>query len=98
MAQEYKKHGDSTADQMRAFVRHYQDTKARVSQLTLFSNKAAVEGGVLAFNREAIQDGMVIHVSPSFLMPRLLDELEAQKMLALKLERKAKQIIDILNS
>lgn len=98
MTQEYKPHEDSTANQMRAFVKHYQDTKARVSLLTLFSNKAAKEGGVLTLSREALEDGIAVHVAPSFLMPRILDELEAQKELAAKLERKAKQIIDILNS
>lgn len=98
MTQEYKPHDDSTAQQLRAFLRHYTDTKTRVSQLTMFSNKAAKEGGVLTLSREAFEDGIAVDVSPDFLMPRLLDELEAQKVLAAKLERKAKLIIDILNS
>ena len=98
LTQEYKPNEDSAANQMRAFAKHYQDTKARVAQLTLFSNKAAKEGGVLTLNREAFEDGIAIEVSPSFLMPRLLEELEAQKVLVAKLERKAKLIIDILNS
>ena len=98
MAQEYKQHEDSKANQIEAFVKHYTDTKTRVSNLTMFSNKAAKEGGVLTLSREALEDGIAIDVSPSFLMPRLLDELEAQKVLAEKLERKAKLIIDILNS
>lgn len=89
---------NSLANQILAFVKHYTDTKARVAQLTLFSNKAAKEGGVLTLSREALEDGIAVDVSPSFLMPRILDELEAQKVLAAKLERKAKLIIDILNS
>lgn len=98
MSQEYNQHDDSAAQQMRAFVQHYANTKARVSSLTLFCNKAAKEGGVLTLNREALEDGIAVDVSPSFLMPRLLEELEAQKMLAAKLEQKARRIIDILNS
>lgn len=98
MAQEYNPHDDSAVQQMRAFVKHYTDTKTRVSNLTLFCNKAAVEGGVLTLDRMALVDGIAVDVSPSFLMPRLLEELEAQKMLAAKLEQKAKRIIDILNS
>jgi hypothetical protein len=98
MKQEYKPHEDSKAIQIAAFVQHYKDTKARVSKLTMFSNKAAKEGGVLTLSREALEDDIAIAVSPSFLMPRLLDELEAQKVLAEKLERKARLIIDILNS
>lgn len=98
MTQEYNPADDSILNQIRSFAHHYQDTKARVAQLTLFSNKAAKEGGVLTLSREAFEDGIAVDVSPSFLMPRILDELEAQKVLAAKLERKAKQIIDILNS
>ena len=98
MTQEYKPQDDSVAQQISAFLRHYKATKARVSNLTMFSNKAAKEGGVLTLSREALEDGIAVEVSPSFLMPRLLDELEAQKVLSAKLEKKAKLIIDILNS
>lgn len=98
MTQEYKRHEDGTAQQITAFVQHYKDTKTRVSNLTMFSNKAAKEGGVLTLSREALEDGIAIDVSPSFLMPRLLDELEAHKVVAARLELKAKLIIDILNS
>lgn len=98
MTQEYSPQDDSVAQQITAFLRHYTDTKTRVNQLTMFSNKAAKDGGVLTLSREAFEDGIAVNVAPDFLMPRLLDELEAQKMLAQKLERKARQIIDILNS
>ena len=99
MSQEYKRYDDSTAKQITAFVKHYADTKQRVSDLTMFANKASKEGGVFALSRDAIEDNLaVVHVGPDVLLPRLLEELEAQKMLAAKLERKAKQIIDILNS
>lgn len=98
MMQEYRSYEDGLANQIAAFLQHYTNTKTRVSRLTMFSNKAAKEGGVLALSREALEDGISVDVSPSFLMPRLLDELEAQKVLAAKLERKAKLIIDILNS
>ena len=98
MSQEYNRYEDSTAKQLLAFISHYTNTKARVSNLTMFSNKAAKEGGVLTLSREAFVDGIAIDVEPNFLMPRLLDELEAQKVLAAKLETKAKLIIDILNS
>lgn len=98
MTQKYNPHDDSAAQQILAFVRHYTDTKARVRDLTLFCNKAAKEGGVLTLSREALMDGIEVDVSPSFLMPRLLEELEGAKMLAEKLEQKAKRIIDILNS
>ncbi len=98
MTQEYKYSDDRTAYQIAAFVRHYTDTKINVSKLTLFLNKAAKDGGVLTLSREAIEDGIAINVEPSFLTPRLLDELEAHKALAATLEKKAKLIIDILNS
>ena len=98
MTQEYNPRDDSAVQQMRAFVNHYVNTKARVSDLTLFCNKATNDGGVLTLNREALEDGIAIDVSPSFLMPRLLEELEAQKMLAAKLEQKVRRIIDVLNS
>lgn len=98
MTQEYAPWEDSAAHQIRSFLKRYTDTKARIRSLQMFSNKAAKEGGVLTLSREALEDGIAVDVSPSFLMPRLLDELEAQKVLAAKLELKAKQIIDILNS
>jgi hypothetical protein len=95
---QYTPYDDSTAQQVVAFVKHYTNTKKRVSDLTLFANKADKEGGVLTLSLEAHQDGIALDVGPGFLMPRLLEELEAQKVLAAKLERKAKQIIGILNS
>jgi hypothetical protein len=98
MERGYTRYEDSALKQIVAFVKHYGDTKGRVSNLTLFSSKAAKEGGVLTLSREAFEDGIAVDVSPSFLMPRLMDELEAQKVLAAKLELKARQIIDILNS
>ena len=98
MTQEYNWHDDNIALQIYDFFNHYRNTKARVRNLTMFSNKAVKDGGVLTLSREAFDDDIFVHVAPDFLMPRLLDELEAQNVLSAKLERKAKLIIDILNS
>ena len=79
------------------FANDMKATTNRISQINEILARIEVSGGVLTTSMEDMQDGMVAYrVGPDVLRPYLEAEMREEKERAATMERKAKQILEII--
>jgi hypothetical protein len=86
------------ARQIHAFASLCRQASARIGELNALMPAAAEIGGILSTSEEAMKDGtFAVRIEPETVVRYLKSEIMAKLALCEGYERKARQIIEILN-